>query len=203
VPQVWHQTFGEQRVIRAVTDGAPERLWVPPPERVERAAITRYLRWLRDERGLQFDCYDDLWRWSVQELEAFWASAWEFCGVISHHPYERVLDRRVMPGARWFDGAMVNYAEQSLWRALRPEWATRTALVFESESRPRMELTWGNLGAKVAALATTLRSLGVQEGDRVAAYLPNVPESVIAMLASASLGAVWSSFARELDARLQ
>jgi acetoacetyl-CoA synthetase len=183
-----------------MTDGALERLWVPPPERVEQAAITRYLVWLRDERGLRFHRYEDLWRWSVDELETFWSSVWDFCGVITHHPYERVLDRRVMPGARWFDGATVNYAEQSLWRALRPEWTSRTALVFESESRPRMELTWSELGAKVGALAGTLRSLGVQEGDRVAAYVPNVPESIIAMLATASLGAVWSSAAPDMGA---
>ena len=81
-----------------MTDGAPERLWVPPSERVEQAAITRYLGWLRDERGLRFNRYEDLWRWSVDELEAFWSSIWDFSGVISHSPYERVLDRRVMPG---------------------------------------------------------------------------------------------------------
>jgi acetoacetyl-CoA synthetase len=183
-----------------MNDAAPERLWIPSAERVEQAGITRYLRWLHEERGLRFDRYEDLWRWSVEELEAFWASIWDYCGVISHSPYERVLDRRVMPGARWFDGAMINYAEQSLWRALRPEWASRTALVFESESRPRMELTWGELGAKVAVLASTLRGLGVQQGDRVAAYLPNVPESVIAMLATTSLGAVWSSAAPDMGA---
>ena len=183
-----------------MTDGAPERLWVPPSERVEQAAITRYLCWLRDKRGLRFSRYEDLWRWSVDELEAFWSSIWDFTGVISHSPYERVLDRRVMPGARWFDGATVNYAEQSLWRALGPEWALRTALVFESESRPRIELTWGDLGAQVGALAATLRRHGVEQGDRVVAYLPNVPESVIAMLATTSIGAVWSSAAPDMGA---
>ncbi len=186
--------------MTAVSEGPPERLWSPSPERVERAAITRYRRWLRDERGLQFQGYEDLWRWSVDELEAFWSSIWHFCGVISHHPHDRVLDRRVMPGARWFDGALINYAEHSLWRALEPEWASRTAVVCESESRSRMELTWGDLGAEVAALAATFRSLGVRHGDRVAAYLPNVPESVIAMLAATSLGAVWSSAAPDMGA---
>src|SRR5207302_1160051 len=114
-----------------VTDAATARLWVPSPARIGSAGITRYRRWLEQERGLRFDGYDALWRWSVQELEAFWASIWDFCGVISHRPYERVLERRVMPGARWFEGATVNYAEQSLWRALRPEWMPRAALVFE------------------------------------------------------------------------
>ncbi len=181
-----------------MTDAAPARLWAPSPARIESAGITRYRRWLEQERGLRFESYDALWRWSVEELEAFWASIWDFCGVISHRRYERVLERRVMPGARWFEGAAVSYAEQSLWRALRPEWMSRTALVFESESRPRLELSWGDLGAQVGALATTLARLGVRSGDRVAAYLPNVPESVVAMLATASLGAVWSSAAPDM-----
>jgi len=181
-----------------LTDAAPSRLWAASPARIESAGITRYRRWLEQKRGLRFDGYEALWRWSVQELEAFWASIWDFCGVISHRPYESMLERRAMPGARWFEGAMVSYAEQSLWRALRPEWMGRTALVFESESRPRLELSWGALGAQVGALAATLARLGVRSGDRVAAYLPNVPESVVAMLASASLGAVWSSAAPDM-----
>jgi len=181
-----------------LTDAAPSRLWTASPARIESAGITRYRRWLEQKRGLRFDGYEALWRWSVQELEAFWASIWDFCGVISHRPFESVLQSRVMPGARWFEGALVSYAEQSLWRALRPEWMGRTALVFESESRPRLELSWGELGAQVGALAATLARLGVRSGDRVAAYLPNVPESVVAMLASASLGAVWSSAAPDM-----
>ena len=181
-----------------MTDAAPSRLWTASPARIESAGITRYRRWLEQKRGLRFDGYEALWRWSVQELEAFWASIWDFCGVISHRPYDSVLQSRVMPGARWFEGALVSYAEQSLWRALRPEWMGRTALVFESESRPRLELSWGELGAQVGALAATLARLGVRSGDRVAAYLPNVPESVVAMLASASLGAVWSSAAPDM-----
>jgi acetoacetyl-CoA synthetase len=183
-----------------MTGPGPARLWAPSPERIESAGITRYRRWLERERGLRFDGYDALWRWSVEELEAFWASIWDFSGVISHRPWERVLERRVMPGARWFEGATLNYAEQSLWRALRPEWAPRAALLFESESRPPLELSWGALGAQVGALAGTLARLGVRPGDRVAAYLPNVPESVVAMLASASLGAIWSSAAPDMGA---
>ncbi len=181
-----------------MTDPAGERLWSPSPERVEAAGITRYLRWLRQQRGLRFERYDDLWRWSIEDLEAFWASIWDFCGVISHSPWRKVLDRRAMPGARWFEGATLNYAEQSLWRALRPEWRGRTALVFESESRPRAELSWEGLAAQVGALTATLKRLGVRSGDRVAAYLPNVPESAIAMLAAVSLGAVWSSAAPDM-----
>ena len=178
----------------------PERLWTPSPSRIQGASITRYLRWLEAERGLRFEDYESLWRWSVREIEAFWKSIWDFCGVIAHRPYERVIDRRIMPGARWFQGATLNYAEQSLWRALRPEWASRTALVFESESRPRAEQSWGVLAAQIGALAATLKRLGVQCGDRVAAYLPNVPESVVALLSTASVGAVWSSAAPDMGA---
>jgi acetoacetyl-CoA synthetase len=181
-----------------MSDTAPERLWTPSTARIESAGITRYLRWLERERGLRFANYDALWAWSAKELEAFWTSIWDYCGVISHRPYERVLDRRAMPGARWFEGATLNYAEQSLWRALDPDWASRTALVFESESRPHLELSWGALGAQVGALAAKLSELGVRSGDRVAAYLPNVPESVVAMFATASLGAVWSSAAPDM-----
>ena len=162
------------------------------------AGITRYRRWLERERGLRFDGYDALWRWSVEELEAFWASIWDFCQVRAHRPYDRVLESRVMPGARWFEGATVSYAEQSLWRALVPEWMPRSALVFESESRPPLEMSWGALGAQVGALAATLVRLGVRRGDRVAGYLPNVPESVVALLATASLGAIWSTAAPDM-----
>ena len=173
-------------------------LWTPSSERIQAAGITRYLRWLETRRGLHFEGYESLWRWSTAEIEEFWASIWDFCGVIAHSPYRRVLDRRAMPGAHWFEGATVNYAEQALWRASRPDWAARPALVFESEARPRAELTWGELAAQVFALARRLTRLGVRRGDRVAAYLPNVPESVVAMLAAASIGAVWSSAAPDM-----
>ncbi len=184
--------------MNAGDERTTERLWVPSQDRVEHAGITRYLRWLRAERGLHFEDYEELWRWSVNDLETFWSSIWEFCGVISHHGYQAVLDRRVMPGARWFDGALINYAEQSLWRSRDPDWAPRTALVSESECRSRVEMTWGELGDKVAALAATMRSCVVRQGDRVGGYVPNVPEAVIAMLAATSLGAVWSSAAPDM-----
>jgi len=175
-----------------------DRLWTPSPARIESAGITRYLRWLEERRGLRFDGYDSLWRWSVDQIEDFWESLWQFGGVVAHSPHRRVLDRRVMPGARWFEGATVNYAEQALWRALRPEWSERTALVFVSEARPRSEATWRQLAAQVFALASTLERLGVRQGDRVAAYVPNVPESVMGVLAAASIGAVWSSAAPDM-----
>ena len=169
-------------------------MWTPSAERIERAGITRYMQWL----GKRFDGYEALWRWSVTDLEAFWASIADFCGVRFHARASRVLDKREMPGARWFEGATLNYAEQSLWRALDPAWASKPAIIAGSESRPRIELTWGELGARVAALAAKLKRLGVRPGDRVAGFIPNIPEAVIALLASASIGAVWSSAAPDM-----
>jgi acetoacetyl-CoA synthetase len=166
-----------------------ELLWTPSASRIEGAGITRFRRWLDETRGLRFDDYESLWRWSTTELEAFWEALWQFTGVIAHSPYERALDRRAMPGARWFSGATLNYAEHLLARAQHPA----PALVFQSETRPRAEISWASLTAQVGALAATLKRLGVVAGDRVVSYLPSIPETVSAMLASTSMGAVWSS----------
>ena len=170
---------------------APELLWTPSRERVERSGFTRFTAWLEKGRGLRFESYEALWRWSVTELEAFWGSLWDFGGVIAHQPYDQILERRTMPGARWFPGATLNYAEHSL----RPENCAREepALVFVSETRPRSEISWPTLAAQVAALAGELKRRGVGPGDRVASYMPNIPEAVAALLAAASLGAIWSS----------
>ena len=170
-----------------------ERLWTPSAARIEQAGITRFRRWLDAERGLRFDDYESLWRWSTTELEAFWAALWQFSPVIAHSPYQRVLDRRVMPGARWFSGATLNYAEHLLARAQHRAAGDAPAIVFQSETRPRTEISWAALAAQVGALAATLKRLGVAPGDRVASYLPNIPETVTALLAATSLGAIWSS----------
>jgi acetoacetyl-CoA synthetase len=175
----------------------PTELWRPPSEVVERATITRYANWLRETRGVDAPDYAALWDWSVTELEAFWASVWEFCDVHAHAPYERVLGRREMPGTQWFPGARLNYAEHVL-RAGRPG---EPAIVARSQTREDVELSWDELGEQVARAAAGLRRLGVGPGDRVAAYLPNIPETIVAFLAVASLGAVWSSAAPEFGAR--
>ena len=133
-----------------------------------------------------------------QEVEQFWADIWEYCGVRASKPYERVLASKDMPGARWFEGAQLNYAENMLMRERDPQ---ATALLCASELRPLAELSWGALSEQVAAVAGGLRSLGVQRGDRVAAYMPNVPETLIAFLACASIGAIWSCAAPEFGAR--
>jgi acetoacetyl-CoA synthetase len=167
----------------------PTLLWEPPPALVERAVMTRFMR----ERG--FDEYDALWRWSVDDLEGFWSAIWEFFGV--EGTYDRVLGSRAMPGAEWFPGAEVSYPEH-LFRGKEPN---ALAIVHASELREQAELTWGELRESVARIAGGLRALGVGPGDRVAAYIPNIPEAVAAFLATASLGAVWSSCSPDFGAR--
>ena len=172
-------------------------LWTPSPERVERSNITAYLRWLRRERGLEFATYEDLWRWSVEELEAFWQSLWDYFRIESSTPHGPVLAERRMPGAKWFPGARLNYAQH----ALRHERPNADALMFLNERMPLACMSWEELGGKVRILATQLRKLGVQPGERVVAYLPNIPEAVIAMLATTSIGAIWSSCGPDFGTR--
>ncbi|HEY7952851.1 MAG TPA: acetoacetate--CoA ligase [Solirubrobacteraceae bacterium] len=160
--------------------------------------MTRFMRWAARRHARDFIDYDDLRRWSVQELETFWEDIWEFCGVRASRSYEQVLDSRTMPGARWFAGAELNYAENMLLRNRAPG---DVALLHASELRPLQELTWGELSEQVTAVAGGLRALGVGRGDRVVAYMPNIPETLIAFLAVASLGAIWSSAAPEFGAR--
>ncbi len=171
-------------------------LWEPPEGLVENAKVTSYLRWLADERGQSFEGYGALWEWSATDLEGFWSSVWEFCGVRASKGYERVLGRREMPGTEWFVGAELNYAEHAFLHA-RPD---EPALVHESELRPRGQTTWRELRERVAAAAAGLKEMGVGRGDRVVAYLPNVPEAVVAFLACASLGAIWSSSSPDFGA---
>jgi acetoacetyl-CoA synthetase len=180
--------------------------------------MTRFMRWVGEREGREFEEYEQLRQWSVQELERFWAAIWEFCGVRASRPYERVLGgrgsegspigQRQMPGARWFEGAELNYTENMLARGREGgpggpggRDPNQIAVFHASELRPLRELTWGELSAQVAAVAGGLRALGVGRGDRVVAYLPNIPETLVAFLATASVGAIWSSAAPEFGAR--
>ncbi len=175
----------------------PELLWTPSPERIERTTLMRYARWLEQRHGVRGEDYQELWRWSVAELEQFWSSIVEFFDVRFVSPPERVLGERQMPGTQWFPGARCNYAEH-IFRGKDPDGL---ALQHASELRPLSAWTWAQLGDETARIADGLRALGVGEGDRVAAYLPNIPETVAAFLACASLGATWSSAAPEFGAR--
>ena len=172
----------------------PKLLWEPSAERVQRATLTRYQEWLGGER---FDSYERLWEWSVSDLDAFWSSIVEFFGVRFSEGGDVVLGRREMPGAEWFPGARVSFAEHIF--AGKDDDAL--AIQHASELRPLGSLTWSELRAQTAAIAAGLRASGVGDGDRVVAYMPNIPETVAAFLACASIGAVWSSAAPEFGAR--
>src|SRR5262245_19602540 len=167
----------------------PTPLWRPSPELIERSRMTEFMRWLEAERGLSFEDYDALWRWSVDDLEGFWRAIWDFFEVRADGDPDTVLASREMPGARWFPGTSVNYAEH----VFAGKDAAEVAILHASELRELGEVTWGELGERVAAVAAGLRAMGVERGDRVVAYLPNIPEAIVAFLATASLGAVWSS----------
>jgi acetoacetyl-CoA synthetase len=179
------------------TPAEGEILWSPPTDAGERFQLGSYLEWLRT-RGLELAGYEELWRWSVTDLEGFWASIWEYFSVLSHTPYRRVLGSPAMPGAEWFPGARLNYAEHMLGRE---EDLATVAVVASSQTRAPCELTFGDLRDQVARARAGLERLGVQSGDRVVAYLPNVPETLVAFLACASLGAIWATCPPEFGVR--
>jgi acetoacetyl-CoA synthetase len=179
------------------TQAQEQPLWTPSEEMREGSDLARFMSWAGERHGRAFSTYEDLWRWSVDELESFWADVWEFCGVRASRPCERVLASREMPGARWFEGAELNYAEN----LLAGREAQAVAVIHCSELRELEQITWGELSAQVAAAAAGLRRLGVARGDRLVAYMPNIPETLVAFLATASLGAIWSSAAPEFGAR--
>jgi acetoacetyl-CoA synthetase len=172
--------------VTAVREG--DLLWTPGEARRNRSQVLRFMRWLEEHRGLRLDGYDALWRWSITDLEGFWLSIWDYFGVAASVPFDRVLGRRSMPGAEWFPGARLNYAGHILARE-RPE---ATALISVREGEPPRRMSWATLGLQVRILATQMRRMGVAPGDRVAAVLPNAPAAAIAMLATTSIGAIWS-----------
>jgi acetoacetyl-CoA synthetase len=169
-------------------------LWSPPPDIRQHSQVGAYLGWLEGERALAFEGYDDLWRWSVEDLPAFWSSVWEWCGLGPALDPARVLTDRSMPGAVWLPDERLQYAGAILdrWRGRHDD-----AVVSLSQSRPAVRFTGAALCDQVARVRTGLERLGVGAGDRVVAYLPNIAETIVAFLASASLGAVWASCAPE------
>ena len=165
--------------------------------------IRLYQDWLAAERGLSFDSYDALWRWSITDLDAFWQSIWDFFALQSPTPHSAVLANRSMPGAQWFPGAQVNYAQQVLRHVDAAHAAGLPAILSHNEKSlasgaAHRELSWPELRRQVASLALHLRAQGVQPGDRVAAYLPNTPEAAVAFLATVSIGGVWSLCAPDM-----
>jgi len=166
-----------------------ELLWSPSPERIGKARLTQYRQWLMDNRGREFADYEALWRWSTTDLDGFWQSCWDFFGIEASRPATAVLGKRTMPGAEWFPGAELNYARHML----RHERPNATALLHLNERKGLEAISWEDLAGSVRIVATQLRKLGVKRGDRVCAYIVNVPEALVAMLAATSIGAIWSS----------
>jgi len=174
-----------------------ELLWTPSAARVEDANVTRFAKWLTRERGLQFENYDAMWRWSVGNIEEFWQAIWDYFGVESSAPHTRVLGKRTMPGAEWFPGARLNYAQH----VLRRERTGGDAVLFMSETAPLAGVPWEKYAGQVRILATRLREMGVRPGERVVAYMPNIPETMIAMLATAAIGAIWACCSPDFGSR--
>jgi len=172
-------------------------IWVPSGERIRDANLTRFMEFVNNRRGTEFKSYEELYHWSVADIPAFWADMWEFGGIITSRSYDHVVDDLTkMPGARWFPGARLNFAENLL--RFRDD---RTAIVFKGEGRETVRITYAELFARVARLAKALREAGVGADDRVAGFMPNIPETVIAMLAAVSLGSVWSSCSPDFGLR--
>ncbi len=163
-------------------------LWEPSKEKIEKANLTTFRKWLAEEKGKHFETYDELWRWSAEEIGEFWGIIWEYFDIKAAKPYTSVLKKREMPGAEWFGGAELNFADQ----VFRYRHFSFPAIIASGESLELREIGWEELYQKTAAVASALRRLGVKKGDRVGAYINNIPEAVIAMLATASIGAVWS-----------
>jgi len=170
-----------------ITEGT--LLWEPSTAIKEEANLTRYITWLRKERGLVFRSYDELWEWSVRDIELFWKSIWDYFKIQASKGYTTILSERKMPGADWFVGSELNYAEH----IFRNRNDKRAAIIYKSEVEPIREISWQELFDKTKAMAGALKEMGVKRGDRVVAYMPHIPETIIAFLASASLGAIWSS----------
>ncbi|MFI9310416.1 acetoacetate--CoA ligase [Streptomyces triculaminicus] len=186
----------------------PEPLWTPGADRIDRAQVTRFHAWAADRHGAPAPLpgdpaasYRALHRWSVEELERFWQAVTEWCDVRFATPYERVLGDRDMPGAQWFPGATLNYAEHALRASQDPARAGEAALLHVDETHEPRPVTWSELRRQVGSLTAELRRLGVRPGDRVSGYLPNIPQAVVALLASAAVGAVWTSCAPDFGAR--
>lgn len=169
-------------------------LWIPSEKWIKASYMYAFMQWLKEHEGLLFEDYESLWRWSVQNLEAFWGSFWTYADLRSHSPFQRVLNEQPgMIGSKWFEGATLNYTEH----IFRHKQDNKPAIVFRNEAGEEVEMSWPELERSVARLANWMRHNGIQKGDRVVSVLPNIPETIIACLASQCIGAIWSSCAPE------
>jgi acetoacetyl-CoA synthetase len=181
--------------MSAISEGS--LLWEPSADTIAQANLTHYANWLAANRGLTFDGYHDLWQWSVDNIGPFWASVWDYFGLKASKPAETILADKSMPGAKWFVGARLNYAE-NIFQKMTDD---RPMLLYKAEDEPLIEMSWHTVYDQTNRLAQALREMGVRPGDRVVAYMPNIPETIIAVLAVASLGAIWSSCSPDFGSR--
>jgi acetoacetyl-CoA synthetase len=172
-------------------------LWRPTPAIIENANMTEYMHWLAEKKGKIFDGYRPLWEWSVEKTADFWQSLWQYFDITASEEPDEILADDTMPGARWFSGARLNYAENFFSRMNRD----KVALLYKAEDEPLKSIRWGEIYNQTNHLAQILRDMGVREGDRVVAYLPNIPEAIVGLFACASLGAVWSSSSPDFGSR--
>ena len=173
-----------------------QALWSPSSEFTENANITRFINWLHENKNLQFNSYESLWEWSTNHIEEFWKIVIEYFDIKFHHPYKNVLSSHKMPGVRWFEGATLNYTE-NIFKNYTDKFP---ALISETEKHPLSEMSWEELYQQVASVSRFMRSKNIKQGDHVVACMPNTPEIVVACLATASIGAVWSSCSPEFGA---
>ncbi|KGG81539.1 acetoacetate--CoA ligase [Comamonas thiooxydans] len=171
-----------------------QELWRPTQQQQEQSGLWHYMDWLRDSSGRDFSDYEALWQWSATDIEGFWRSVWDYFDIQADGDPTQVLAGRKMPGAEWFPETRLNYAEH----IFRQASDQRPAIIARCEGQTPVEVSWQQLQRDVGALAASLRGLGIVRGDRVVAYLPNVPQTVVAFLACASIGAIWSSCAPEM-----
>ncbi|MCB0661824.1 MAG: acetoacetate--CoA ligase [Saprospiraceae bacterium] len=164
-------------------------LWKPSEKFIHNSNLRHYMQWLDEKKNLSFTDYDALWKWSVDNIVPFWQSIWDYFQIDSTGHYDEVLNTLQMPGAKWFEGAKVNYAKEIFNR----KTTDQPAIIFRNEVVDYVEISWDELEGEVASMAAYLKSIGIQKGDRVAAYMPNIPEATTAFLSACSLGAVWSS----------
>ena len=185
--------------MTATTVRPGDVVWQPPADVLETSRVGDFIGWVRERRGLDLPSHDALWRWSVEDLEGFWSAVWDFFEVTDHGRRTTVIAGRTMPGTRWFTDSLLNYAEHALRGDGSPDGAV--AVHARSQTRADLDLTWGELRHRVACARRVLADLGVGPGDRVAGYLPNGPEALVAFLAAAGLGAIWTSCAIEFGPR--
>jgi acetoacetyl-CoA synthetase len=172
-------------------------LWTPAADVMKNANLTHYMAWLDYRYHIAFADYDDLWNWSVTEIEAFWESIVEYCQIKFVKPADAILPDRTMPAPKWFVGAELNYAENIFQHTTD----SQPLMLYKTEDQPLREISWQTVYEQTAKLASVLKTMGVQKGDRVVSFMPNRPETIIALLATASIGAVWSSCSPDFGAK--